>query len=136
MKSRTSLIVVAASALSLCVGAAGLPAASVAEPATHNNACFWGHDADNFTSPDDRTVYLRVGVRQVYELKLFSPCIDVDWSQRIALRSRGSDLICEDGGNAAEIITPSPIGRQRCQVDSVRKLSPAEVKALPKRYQP
>ena len=50
--------------------------------------CFWGRNADNFTSPDDRTVYLRVGVRQVYELKLFSPCIDIDWSQHIALSPR------------------------------------------------
>ena len=136
MKSRMPLVLVAATALSLCVGAASLPAASAAQPAAHNNACFWGHDADNFTSPDDRTVYLRVGVRQVYELKLFSPCIDVDWSQRIALRSHGSDWICEGRGNVAEIITPSPIGHQRSQVDSVRKLSPTEVSALPKRYQP
>ena len=136
MKSRTPLILAAVATAGLSVGAVSLPVASAADPASHNNACFWGHDADNFTAPDDRTVYLRVGVRQVYELKLFSPCIDVDWSQHIALRSRGSDWICEGRGNVAEIISPSVIGRQRCQVDSVRRLSTEEVKALPKRYQP
>ena len=135
MKSRTPLLVSAVGALSLFAGAAVAPETTLAAPRGHN-ACFWGHEADNFTSPDNRTVYLRVGVSQVYELRLFSPCIDVDWSQRIALRSRGSDWICEGRGNVAEIITPSPIGRQRCQVDSVRKLSRDEIAAIPKRYQP
>jgi hypothetical protein len=58
----------------------------------------------------------------------------VDWAQHIALISRGSDYICS--GIDAEIVTPSPIGPQRCAVRNIHKLTPAEIAALPKRARP
>jgi hypothetical protein len=36
----------------------------------------------------------------------------------------------------AEIISPSTIGPQRCPVNKIRKLTPDEVKALPKHARP
>jgi hypothetical protein len=36
----------------------------------------------------------------------------------------------------AEVISHSPIGPQRCPVRSVQKLTPEEVKALPKNARP
>ena len=140
MKFRTPLALAAASVLALTIGAANLPhGAAVARPLDHGSACFWGHNVDSFSAlPDQRTVYLRVGVRQYYELKLFAPCLDIDWDQRIALVARGGgDWICEGSGLNAEIIARATgLGRQRCQVTSVRKLDPDEVSAIPKRYQP
>ena len=96
--------------------------------------CFWARDADSFAAPDEHNLYVRVHARDVYHFEMFGPCLDIDWNQRIALISRGSDWICN--GMDAEVVTHSPIGRQRCLVKNVRKLSPAEIAALPKRAKP
>jgi hypothetical protein len=100
--------------------------------------CFWGHDASGFSAPDNTKVYIRAGLRDVYELSLFGPCLDVDWAQSIALRSRsGDDFICAGNNVNYEIISPShTVGRQRCEVNAVRKLTPDQVAALPKRDRP
>ncbi|MFI4934382.1 MAG: DUF6491 family protein [Caulobacterales bacterium] len=136
MKLLTPIALSAAVVLSLLAGASGVPGRGVAEPAKAGGSCFWARNVENFASVDDRTVNLRVGSRDIYQLKLFAPCIDVDWAQHIGLRSRGSDFICEGANVDAEILSPSPIGHQRCQVTSVHKLSADEVAALPKRAQP
>jgi hypothetical protein len=137
MNTRTPLMLCAAVGLALTAGAASLPVATTAAPPTHQS-CFWGHDVENFNAPDDRHVYLRVGVNQVYALTLFAPCLDIDWNQSIGLVAQGGgDWICEGSGLNVEVVTHATgLGRQRCQVTSVRKLSPAEVTALPKKYRP
>ena len=61
-------------------------------------------------------------------------CPDIDWNQRIALVSRGSDNICT--GLDAEIVTHSPIGPMRCPVSHIRKLTPEEIAALPRKARP
>jgi hypothetical protein len=137
MNTRAPIRLSLALALALTAGAAGTPMKLAAAPTTAPPAaCFWGHEVDSFNAPDDRTVYLRVGVHDYYELKLFAPCLDIDWDHRIALRSRGGDWICEGRNLDAEIDTRSDIGPQRCQVDSVRKLTPADLAALPKNERP
>jgi Family of unknown function (DUF6491) len=130
-----------AAALALTAGAATLPSRIAAAPdtpaaATTPQACFWAHNVDGFAAPDDRTVNLRVGMRDYYELKLFAPCLDIDWDHRIALRSRGGEWICEGAGLDTEIDTRSIVGHQRCQVTSVHKLTPAEVAGLGKNAKP
>jgi hypothetical protein len=77
---------------------------------------------------------VRVGVKDVYQFEMLGRCVDVDWSHRIAVVSRGSSHICD--GLDAEIIAPSPIGPMRCPVKTVRKLTPAEVAALKGRSRP
>jgi hypothetical protein len=75
-----------------------------------------------------------VGVREVYQFEMFGPCHEIDWANNIALRSRGGSTICT--GMDAEVISPSAIGPQRCFVRNVRKLTPAEIAALPKGAKP
>jgi hypothetical protein len=91
---------------------------------------------NGFAAPDDETVYIRVGVRDVYRLKLFGSCPNMSWDQRIALQNRsGSSFIC----NAldAEVLAHDPgLGLQRCPVSEIRKLTPAEAAALPKKARP
>lgn len=96
--------------------------------------CFWTRNANGFAAPDERTLNVRVGVRDVYQFEMFGRCDDVDWANRIAVRSRGGSHICE--GIDAEIISPTTLGPRRCPVKTVRKLTPAEVAALPKRSRP
>jgi len=137
MKLQTALSLAAAGLVTLSLAASGPAAArSPLEPAAAKpkSQCFWTRQVNSFASSDDRIVNVRVGVKDVYQFEMFGRCNDVDWSNKIALVSRGSDYICS--GLDAEIVAPSPIGPQRCPVRNVRKLTPEEIKALPKRSRP
>src|SRR5947207_11263797 len=99
------------------------------------NQCFYTRMAEGFAAPDEHTLNIRVGVRDVYQFEMFGPCLDMDWAQRVALVSRSGSWICT--GMDAEVITHATgIGRQRCMVRHMRKLTPEEIAALPKRGKP
>ena len=132
--SRAALWLAASICLSL--GGASLGGAAPAAPKTPPRACFWIRNVDSFASVDSSTVYVRARMRDVFQLKLFSPCIGVDWSHHIGLRSRSGSHVCEGTANSLEIQARSMAGRQRCQVQSVRKLTPEEIAALPKGARP
>ena len=128
---------VAAAALSLMASGFAAPAMAKSPVEAVPKAarqCFWTHQVNNFAAADERIVNVRVGVKDVYQFEMFGPCPDVDWSERIALVSRGGSSICT--GLDAEIITRSAIGPQRCPVRNIRKLTTAEIAALPKRARP
>lgn len=138
MNVNTALSLAVAGLATLSLAASGPAAArspkepeAAAKPAKH---CFWTNQVNSFASNDNRIVNVRVGVRDVYQFEMFGRCNDVDWNHKIALVSRGSSYICS--GLDAEIISPSPIGPQRCPVRNIRKLTTEEVKALPKHARP
>ena len=122
----------------VALASSGVSAAADPEPAEPAKAparsCFSANNVSNFSAPDDQTVYLRVGVRDVYRLDLFSRCTDIDWNHGIAIVSRGGSSICS--GMDATIVTKGPIGPQRCEVRTVTKLSPEEIAALPPKQKP
>jgi hypothetical protein len=129
MKTPIALIAGAAAVLALSATAA------VAKPPAHQNQCFWTRMVNGFAAPDDHTLNVRVGVRDVYQFQMLGPCPDIDWNQRLALVSHSGGSICS--GMDADVITHSPgIGRQRCAVRSMHKLTPEEVAALPKNAKP
>ena len=108
-----------------CTASSGAEVAATGQGARQ---CFLASQVNGFHAVDRDTVNVNVGVRRIYQLELFGSCQDIDWSQRIGIRSTGgSDWICQ--GLDAELIVPSPIGPQRCQVSSVRRLSDEEVRA-------
>jgi hypothetical protein len=105
--------------------------------ATGERACFRAADVSSWAAVDRTTVNLRVNIRDFYQVKLLAPCGDIDFSQRIGVRSGGgSDFICTGSGLDIEIIAPTPIGRQTCPATSLRRLTPEEVSALPGRAKP
>ncbi|HEY2750283.1 DUF6491 family protein [Phenylobacterium sp.] len=118
----------------LALSATGAAAADAAKSRPAGRQCFWTRNADSFAAADNRTLYVRVGVRQVFEFEMFGPCQDIDWNQRIALVSTPGSNICT--GMDATVISHSPIGPQRCAVRAVRKLTPEEIAALPRRARP
>jgi hypothetical protein len=106
-------------------------------PAKHAQSCFWQRQIQNFAASDDSTLYVRVGASDIYQLKLFSPCIDLAWDHHLAIVAHGGGDICEGNGLDTEIVAPETgIGHQRCQVTSIRKLAPAEIAALPRDARP
>lgn len=135
----TTRIALALAAVSLIAVGATAQTATAKSPLEDTGAksgrqCFWTHQVNNFAAADDRIVNVRVGVKDVYQFEMFGPCQDVDWSDQIALISRGGSSICT--GLDAEIVTRSSIGPRHCPVRNIRKLSAAEIAALPKRARP
>jgi hypothetical protein len=140
MKTLAPAALAFAAALSVSAAAQPSPGASpAAPPVKHHPACFWRRMISGFGASDDNTLYVRVGVRDVYELKLFSNCFDLSWVHRVGLQSIGgfgSD-ICEGTNPGIDVVVRDiGIGRQRCPVTSVRKLTPPEIAALPKTARP
>ena len=116
----------------LMVLAAGQAAAATAKsPKT----CFSARNVSNYAVVNDRTLNIRVGVRDVYQLDLMGICPDIDSRNKIAIASRGSSFICSPLD--ATILAQGPFGRQqRCEVRGMRKLTPEEVALLPSREKP
>jgi Family of unknown function (DUF6491) len=130
MKTHLALAASAAALLAL-----SSTAASAANKPAAKNECFWARNVTSFAAPNDKTLYVRVGVNQVFRFEMFGSCPEIDWNQRLALVSRGGDNICS--GMDAEVVTHSPgIGPQRCAVRSMHKLTPEEVAALPPKAKP
>ena len=96
--------------------------------------CFWASQVNSFQAVDDAHINIRVGAGDVYALTLFGPCHDIDWANRMTLVSRGGSLICD--GHDAEILAPTTRGQLTCAVQTVRRLTPAEVAALPAKAKP
>jgi hypothetical protein len=115
--------------------AVGDPPAPNAKPQRPQHACFFHDEVSGFSAPDQHTLYLRVSVRDVYKLETFGPCFDMDWAMRLALVSRSGDWICV-GDPADVVVRQTGMGHQRCPVRVVAKLTPDEVKALPKKSRP
>ncbi|HEX5380111.1 MAG TPA: DUF6491 family protein [Phenylobacterium sp.] len=129
-----SILGAAGAVAALLVLAGG--AATAAEDARPKppRSCFLTRNVNSWSAADDKTVYVRVGVKDIYRLDLLGPCPDIDWNWSIALESHGSSWICSPLD--ATIIAKSPIGPQRCPVRQVTRLTPQEIAALPPRHKP
>jgi len=125
---RTLIAIAAVFALSSVGGAAQ------AKPAPKDRACFFQGNVSGFRAPDEHNVYVRVGVRDIYQLEMMGACPQIDWAEKVAIVTRGSQWICS--GLDAELVSPTSIGPQRCPVKMLRKLTPTEAAALPPKARP
>ena len=133
MRVKTALAALAAAVA--CGGASQVATAHDAAPKYDAHKCFYSRDVTSFAAPDDRNLYIEVNNRDVYHFEMFGPCQDIDWNQRLALVARPGPWICN--GMDAEVISHATgLGPQRCLVKHMRKLTPQEVAALPKRAKP
>lgn len=103
------------------------PQGAVAESPPRD--CFNSNAVSGFSAPDDKTIYVTVGASKVYELKVLGSCPNLDWTQSIGLKSRGSSFICT--GMDVDLIVPQDgMGHPlRCAVRTVRRLTAEEVAA-------
>ena len=126
MHHRPTLLLLSLAALGGCTQAG--PPGTATAAAGGARQCFLPSQVNGFDSVDRYTVDVTIGVKQVYRLQLVGTCPDVDWSQRIGIRSSGGgNWVCQ--GLDAELIVPGPTGVQRCPVTTVRRLSEEEVAA-------
>jgi len=125
----------AMAALLACGSASQVAVARDSAPKYDANKCFYSRNVTSFAAPDQHNLYVEVNSRDVYHFEMFGPCPDIDWNQRLALIARPGPWICN--GMDAEVVTHAAgLGRQKCLVRHMRKLTPQEVAALPKRARP
>lgn len=124
-----SLAISSAFACALLGGCAPQPGVAPQSAMSSGRQCFNARQASNFIAHGDDIVDVQAGVRRYYRLQLIGVCPHINWSNRVALVSRGSSWICQ--GLDAEIIVNDPgLGPQRCLASSVRRLTDAEARAL------
>lgn len=128
MKTPVALAALAVAA-SGCAPTAGMD--SPREP----RQCFFVNEVRSFASSDDRKVYVRTGSNEVFELTTFS-CNNVDWSTSIGVAARGGGSSICSGFDADLIVPDLGTGRRTCPVTAVRRLTEAELAALPARDRP
>ncbi len=90
--------------------------------------CFLPSQVNGFDARGRDAVDVTVGVDQIYRLEIIGTCPDIDWSQRIAIRSIGGGPWVSSGLDA-ELLVPSATGVQRCPVTAVRRLNEDEIRA-------
>jgi hypothetical protein len=118
----------------LSLGAAMVAGPAGARPSTPDQ-CFLARNINGFSAPNDRTVLVRVGVKDLYRLYLMSDCVGITFDQRLALESSpGRSWICSP--LEATVISGRNGTRQRCPVTAIHKLTADEAAALPKRDRP
>jgi hypothetical protein len=118
------------------MGAALCLAAPAAGAASSHDTCFARSNVESFSAPDDHTVYLRVGVNDIYRLDLMTSCLDLTFRQGIGLEDQPANAFICSPLEATVVYRAAGGIPQRCPVKAIHKLTPAEVAALPKKDRP
>jgi len=99
------------------------------------NRCFLQRNINGFAAPDDRTLYVRVGVKDVWRLDLTNNCTGLTFRNNLGLEARpASPWICSPLD--ATVVFRQTGMSQRCPIIGLRQLTPDEIAALPKRDRP
>jgi hypothetical protein len=97
--------------------------------------CFLQRSVNGFSAADDRTVYIRVGVKEIWRLDLMTSCTGLTFRNGFGLQgSPTGPWICHPL-DATVIIRNTGI-TQRCPVTAIHHLTPDEAAALPKKLRP
>ncbi|HTI66592.1 MAG TPA: DUF6491 family protein [Caulobacteraceae bacterium] len=124
---RTALVALAAAAL-------GAGAAAPVSAAATGETCFLSSDMTNWRAVGDRQVNVEVRNREVYRLDLGFACPQLKFAgERIGVEARGGAFICQS--SLADVVVPGQ-GAISCPVTHITRLTPDQVKALPKKERP
>jgi uncharacterized protein DUF6491 len=128
---------VAAAAVAIVAGGAALTVGAHAQPrgGHRGDQCFLSSNINGFQAPNDHTVFIRVGVNDIYRLDLMNDCPGLSFRHGFGLKSTpGDPWICSP--IQATVVFRETGIHNRCPVSGIHRLTPPEVAALPKRYLP
>lgn len=121
------------------LAAAAIGGAALAQPpARKPSQCFLMRDFRDWRAPDGKTIYIRVHTHDYYRLDLAGACPDLTFpAARLITKTHGTDSVCSAIDWDLSVAQPGPAGFPiRCMVQSMTRLSPAEVDALPPKFRP
>ena len=133
---RALILVAAAAALGLAGAAQAADTPSpAAKPPAKASSCFYSRDWNGWRSPDDKTIYLRVNLKDIYQVDLASGSSLLTWPDSHLINDvHGVDSVCgpidldlkvSQGGFAEPLF-----------IKAITKLTPEQVKAIPKKFLP
>ncbi|MGH7021606.1 MAG: DUF6491 family protein [Brevundimonas sp.] len=126
------LVAAGATALSACAPTTATDAAQTTPRATQ---CFNTDRVNNFRG-NNQDLYVRLFNKDVYHLQTLGYCADIDFAFTVAfLPNAGMDRLCT-GDISRILVSGGPTPREPCRVQVVKKLTEAEVAALPARDRP
>jgi hypothetical protein len=110
------------------------PIAAQAAPARQN--CFFSSQWRGWSSPDPQTIYIRVGINDVYRLGLIGNKSRLKTGDRFLVnRMRGSNVVCS--ARDLDLMISDHQGFQTPLFPTtLTKLTPEEAKAIPRQYRP
>jgi hypothetical protein len=118
--------------------ASAIATGAVAQPnpqQQQGQECFLRSNINGFNAPDDHTLYVRVGVNEIWRLDLMSGCPDLTFRQSFGLESTPANPWICSPLDATVVFHETGIP-ERCPVTAMHKLTPDEVAALPKKNRP
>lgn len=138
MPRLSSCLLTLASGLVALAGCAPPPSDSATVPtSTAERQCLFQNDVESFrVRSSDQTVFVRGIGKAVFELQVSGACRDMDHAMGMAFwPQRGLDRLCT--GDTTQIMFSGGTPRATpCRARIVKKLSEAEVAALPERDRP
>jgi hypothetical protein len=96
--------------------------------------CFYMSNIQNSRAADDHTVYIRVGVDEIYRMDMQYPCTDLQNSKLIVRSVSGSGQICK--AVDVDLKVGDQGFRSACVARSITRLTPDEAAALPRKIKP
>jgi hypothetical protein len=126
--------IILTASLLLALGATGVQA----QPKPANpSQCFLSRDWDGWrASADSRSIYLKVGLSQVFRLDLASACETLHRpNAHLITKIRGSSWICSPLDIDLQV-SEGPHTAIPCIVKGMARLTPDQVAALPKDLRP
>lgn len=113
-----------------------LTAVASAEP-DKPGRCFVTTNFENWKSPDDRTIYIRVGVHDFYRLDLANRCSALHAiNPHLVTRWRGSNFVCSPLDWDLKVSRGVGLGADPCIVKAMTPLTRAEAAAIPRKFRP
>lgn len=91
-------------------------------------SCFWSNQVSGFSDATEHRILVHTGPNEVYLFQTLGTCPNMDFAQAIGFDVSPPGMICS--GIDVTLIVPSSIGRQRCPVRMIRKMTEAEANGL------
>ena len=118
----------------LMIALIGLSQGAHAEGERH---CFFANQFENWKAADEKTLYIRVGVKRYFRLDLAGACRGVMWPNAYLITEfKGSNTVCSAIDWDLQV-SQQPHGiPEGCIVAKMTELTPSEVEALPRKLKP
>ncbi len=118
------------------VGLAG--AASAATPKDSGQNCFLSTQWDGWRAPDEKTLYLRVNLNEIFRIDLSSGSPMLKWPDAHLVNVvRGSDYICSPLDLQLSVAESGPGDFKEFLIaKTLTKLTPEQIAAIPKKDLP
>jgi hypothetical protein len=118
-------------------GAASAATTAPAAKTPTSNGCFLSTNWDGWRAPDDKTLYLRVGVHDIYRVDLSSGSSQLRWpDSHLVNVVHGSSYICSPLDLQLSVVENGGGFRDFLIAKAITKLTPEQVAAIPRKDLP